>query len=105
MTVATLLAPFTPFIAEELWRNLAAGRGGRPDSVPSGRLSGGARAGRSTPGSTKRWQLARALVELGRRVRVETKTKTRQPLSEAAVSRRRAATPLSRISCPSSPTS
>ena len=33
VTVATLLAPFTPFVAEELWRNLAAGRDGRPDSV------------------------------------------------------------------------
>ncbi len=28
VTTATLLAPFTPFVAEELWRNLAAGRGG-----------------------------------------------------------------------------
>ena len=33
VTVAKLLAPFTPFVAEELWRNLAAGRDGRPDSV------------------------------------------------------------------------
>ena len=32
VTVAQLLAPFTPFVAEELWRNLAAGRG-EPDSV------------------------------------------------------------------------
>ena len=33
VTVAQLLAPFTPFIAEELWRNLAADRDGAPISV------------------------------------------------------------------------
>ena len=33
VTVATLLAPFTPFVSEALWQNLAAGREGRPDSV------------------------------------------------------------------------
>jgi len=32
-TVARLLAPFTPFIAEELWRNLAARGPGAPASV------------------------------------------------------------------------
>ena len=84
VTVATLLAPFTPFVADELWRNLAAGRGGRPDSVhladypdpdPSavdGPLDA-AMAG------------ARAVVALGRTIRVETKTKVRQPLAEAVV--------------------
>ena len=33
VTVAQLLAPFTPFLAEELWRTLAAGRNGAPASV------------------------------------------------------------------------
>ena len=33
VTVATLLAPFTPFVADVLWRNLAAGTDGAPDSV------------------------------------------------------------------------
>jgi len=33
VSLAGLLAPFTPFVAEELWRNLAAGRDGAPDSV------------------------------------------------------------------------
>ncbi|HET7928642.1 MAG TPA: isoleucine--tRNA ligase, partial [Actinomycetota bacterium] len=31
VSVAQLLAPFTPFVAESLWRNLAAGRRGAPD--------------------------------------------------------------------------
>ncbi|MBI3647847.1 MAG: isoleucine--tRNA ligase [Actinobacteria bacterium] len=82
VALATLLAPFTPFVAEALWRNLAAGRGGRPDSVhladypepdvTEGRLDDAMAA-------------ARAIVELGRHVRTETKTRTRQPLAEAVV--------------------
>jgi isoleucyl-tRNA synthetase len=84
VTVATLLAPFTPFIADELWRNLAAGRGGRTDSVhlseyPDADLSaidGPLEGSMAT---------ARSIVELGRRVRTETKTRTRQPLSEAVI--------------------
>ncbi|HYZ11517.1 MAG TPA: isoleucine--tRNA ligase, partial [Actinomycetota bacterium] len=32
-TLARLLAPITPFVAEALWRTLAAGRDGAPDSV------------------------------------------------------------------------
>jgi isoleucyl-tRNA synthetase len=85
VTVATLLAPFTPFIAEALWRNLAAGRGGRPDSVHLADYPA-VHEPAIDPGLDEAMELARALVELGRRVRVETKTKTRQPLSEAAVS-------------------
>jgi isoleucyl-tRNA synthetase len=83
-TVAALLAPFTPFVAEELWRNLAAGRDGRQpsvhlsdypeprDDVVDERLEAAMSA-------------ARSIVELGRRVRVETKTRIRQPLAEAMV--------------------
>jgi isoleucyl-tRNA synthetase len=82
--VARLLAPFTPFVAEELWRNLAGRRSDTPDSVhltdyPSGddeqvdgRLDGA-------------MAVARQVVELGRRVRTETKVKVRQPLLEAVV--------------------
>jgi isoleucyl-tRNA synthetase len=84
VTVATLLAPFTPFIAEELWRNLAAGRGGRPDSV---HLADYPRADAEVrdPSLEASMQLAREVVELGRRIRVETRTRTRQPLHEAVV--------------------
>ena len=84
VTVATLLAPFTPFVAEELWRNLAAGCDGRADSVhladypepDAGALDDDLEAGMAA---------ARSIVGLGRTVRVETKTKVRQPLGEAIV--------------------
>jgi isoleucyl-tRNA synthetase len=84
VTAATLLAPFTPFVAEILWRNLRAGRDGAPESVHLADYP------------TLREDLvhheldaamaaARQIVELGRRVRVETRTRTRQPLGEAIV--------------------
>jgi isoleucyl-tRNA synthetase len=84
VTLARLLAPFTPFLAEELWRNLAAGRDGEADSVhltdyPSG---DGARV---DPDLDAAMASARAVVELGRRVRTETKVRVRQPLAEAVV--------------------
>jgi isoleucyl-tRNA synthetase len=86
VTVATLLAPFTPFVSESLWRNLAEGRGGRPDSVHL--------ADYPTPddaavddGLDESMAAARQIVELGRRIRVEHKVRTRQPLSGAVVHR------------------
>ncbi len=84
VTVAQLLAPFTPFLAEELWRTLAAGRSGAPASV---HLSDYPVADDSSVDEPLNGAMAaaRAIVELGRRVRVETKTRTRQPLSEAVV--------------------
>ncbi|MGZ5296033.1 MAG: isoleucine--tRNA ligase [Actinomycetota bacterium] len=84
VTVAQLLAPFTPFVAEELWRNLAAGRGDAPMSV---HLSDYPVADAAALDATLSAAMAaaRAIVELGRRVRVETKTRTRQPLAEAVV--------------------
>ena len=84
VTVAQLLAPFTPFLAEELWRTLAAGRNGAPASV---HLSDYPIADDSSVDETLNAAMAaaRAIVELGRRVRVETKTRTRQPLAEAVV--------------------
>ncbi len=84
VTVATLLAPFVPFLAEELWRNLAAGRGAMPDSVHLADYPIVDEAD-VDPALDRSMALARAVVELGRRIRVETKTKTRQPLHEAVV--------------------
>jgi isoleucyl-tRNA synthetase len=86
VTVATLLAPFTPFVADALWRNLAAEREGRPISVHL--------ADYPVPDPAAvdvdlddAMAVARAIVELGRRVRVEHRVKTRQPLSSAVVHR------------------
>jgi isoleucyl-tRNA synthetase len=83
-TVATLLAPFTPFVSETVWLNLAAGRGGRPDSV---HLADYPTADASAIDETLEAAMtaAREIVGLGRTVRVETKTRVRQPLAEAIV--------------------
>ncbi len=82
--VVKLLAPFTPFVSEELWRNLAAGRGGRPESV---HLSDYPEPNPSLidRGLDEAMRAAREIVELGRRIRSESKVKVRQPLLEAVV--------------------
>jgi isoleucyl-tRNA synthetase len=84
VTTATLLAPFTPFVAEEVWSNLAAERAGRPDSV---HLADYPRPHEAAidPGLDEAMALARQVVELGRRIRTETRTRTRQPLPSASV--------------------
>jgi isoleucyl-tRNA synthetase len=83
-SVARLLAPFTPFLAEELWQNLAAGRSGEPESV---HLAEYPQPGDTVadPALDVAMQAARDIVELGRRVRAEAKIKVRQPLLEADV--------------------
>jgi isoleucyl-tRNA synthetase len=82
VTLAQLLAPFTPFVADELWRNLAAQRDGRPDSVHLSMFPE-PDAAAVDPSLDAAMATARQIVELGRRVRVETKVRTRQPLAEA----------------------
>jgi isoleucyl-tRNA synthetase len=84
VTVAQLLAPFTPFIAEELWRNLTAGEPGSPRSVhlTDYPVPDDAFVDHELDDAMA---AARSIVELGRRIRVETKTRTRQPLAEAVV--------------------
>jgi isoleucyl-tRNA synthetase len=82
VTLSQLLAPFTPFVAEELWRNLAAGRVDRPDSV---HLSTFPEPDTDAidPSLDDAMATARQIVELGRRVRTDTKMRIRQPLAEA----------------------
>jgi isoleucyl-tRNA synthetase len=84
VTTATLLAPLTPFVSEEIWSNLAAGRSGRPDSVHLAEYPQVHEAA-VDPGLDEAMVLARQVVELGRRIRTETKTRTRQPLPAAVV--------------------
>jgi isoleucyl-tRNA synthetase len=83
-TVCRLLAPFTPFVSEALWRNLAAGRDGAPDSVhlTDYPVADEAAADGSLDDAMA---AARRIVEIGRRVRTETKVRVRQPLLEAVV--------------------
>jgi isoleucyl-tRNA synthetase len=82
VALSQLLAPFTPFVAEEIWRNLAAGRGGNPDSVHLSEYPVVHEAALD-PGLDEAMATARQVVELGRRVRVQAKVRTRQPLAEA----------------------
>jgi isoleucyl-tRNA synthetase len=84
VTLVTLLAPLTPFVAEELWGNLAAGRAGRSDSVHLADYPTGDPAV-VDDGLEEAMAAARSIVTLGRTVRSDTKVKVRQPLSRAVV--------------------
>jgi isoleucyl-tRNA synthetase len=84
VTLAQLLAPFTPFITEEMWRNLAASRDG---AVPSVHLSDYPIADDRLvdPELDAAMEGARQIVSMGRTIRTETKVRVRQPLLEAVV--------------------
>jgi isoleucyl-tRNA synthetase len=84
VTVSALLAPFTPFIADVMWRNLAAGRDGRSDSVHLADYPAVDEAAIDRE-LDEAMSAARVIVQLGRGVRTATKTRVRQPLSEAVV--------------------
>ncbi|HWL64371.1 MAG TPA: isoleucine--tRNA ligase, partial [Actinomycetota bacterium] len=84
VAVAQLTAPYTPFIAEEIYRNLT---GPLPDSPPSVHMSDWppAQDDRADGALRKRVGLARKLVGLGRSARTEAKVRIRQPLRKAFV--------------------
>jgi isoleucyl-tRNA synthetase len=84
VTLSRLLAPFTPFIAEELWRNLAAGRDSAPESVHLADYPE-FDAGAVDPQLDEAMRTARHIVSLGRTVRNEAGVKVRQPLARAEV--------------------
>ncbi|MDQ3784124.1 MAG: isoleucine--tRNA ligase [Actinomycetota bacterium] len=83
-TVARLTAPFTPFIADEIFTNLTGPDVNAPDSVhladwpqpDDARVDDGLRA---------RMELVRRLVTLGRSARTDAKVRVRQPLRRALV--------------------
>ncbi len=77
-TVAKLLAPFTPFVADELYERLD----GREPSV---HLCDFPVAGE--PDERLEWQIAtaRSTIEMGRRARAQAKMKVRQPLAAAVI--------------------
>jgi isoleucyl-tRNA synthetase len=85
VTLAGLLAPFTPFVADELYGNLVA-----PDQLAapaSVHLTDYPAADPAAidPDLDEAMATARALVSLGRTVRSDAKVKVRQPLSHALV--------------------
>lgn len=83
-TVTLLMAPFTPFITEQVWADLFVSEADAPESVHL--------ADWPTPHHAlidhalhEQVELVRRLVELGRAARAESKIKTRQPLGRALV--------------------
>jgi len=85
VTLTQLLAPFTPFVAEAMYRNLAAGRPGLPDSV---HLTDWPKADPGWADEELRREMARVrrLVEAGHAARNAAGIKVRQPLREAVIS-------------------
>jgi isoleucyl-tRNA synthetase len=86
--VSKLLAPFTPFLAEEVYANLAGGAaddfGDLPDSVhlcdfpePDAELR--------DPGLEAGVDATRRAIELGRAARAQARIKMRQPLRKAVI--------------------
>lgn len=85
LTTAKMIAPFTPFVAEAIWQNLAGVFQGRVrESVhlcdyPTSRSS-------AVDGDlSDRMRLLREIASLGRSARMEAKLKVRQPLSKVEV--------------------
>ncbi|HWB69083.1 MAG TPA: class I tRNA ligase family protein, partial [Solirubrobacterales bacterium] len=88
LEVAKLLAPFTPFLAEEIYRNLAGGEAG---DLPAGRDSVHlcdypvVDGSLSDPELEEAMAAVRLTVELGRAARAQAKVKVRQPLRRAVI--------------------
>ncbi len=78
VTVAKLLAPLTPFIADEIYDNLDG-------SEPSVHLCDFPQSGERDAELEWQMQVARDAVELGRAARAHGKLKVRQPLGEAVI--------------------
>jgi len=83
-----LLAPFTPFLADEIYSNLAGGEqgefAGEPDSVHLCDFPEPASGLRDEALETG-MEAVRRTVELGRAARAQAKVKVRQPLAKAVV--------------------
>jgi isoleucyl-tRNA synthetase len=88
LEITALLAPFTPFLADEIHLNLAGGQvedlGELPDSVhlrdfpkPDAALA--------DPGLEAAMEVVRLTVELGRAARAQARAKMRQPLRRAVI--------------------
>ncbi|HEX6207108.1 MAG TPA: isoleucine--tRNA ligase, partial [Actinomycetota bacterium] len=84
-TMATLLAPFTPFVSEELHQNLV--RGTEPEAPESVHLADYPEADPEAidPALEEAMALARTAASLGRAARTEAKARVRQPLRRAVV--------------------
>jgi isoleucyl-tRNA synthetase len=88
LEVAALLAPFTPFLADEIHLNLAGGESGelgdQPDSVHL-RDFPETHSGLLDEELEREMEAVRRTVELGRAARAQAKAKVRQPLRKAVI--------------------
>jgi isoleucyl-tRNA synthetase len=88
LETAALLAPFTPFLADEIHLNLAGGEaeelGEHPDSVHL-RDFPAPEAAMADPELEAAMEAVRRTVELGRAARAQAKVKVRQPLRRAVI--------------------
>jgi isoleucyl-tRNA synthetase len=82
--VARLLAPFTPFVAEAMWRTLSAGVPGSPESVHLADYPEPDPAARDDQ-LERAMGAVRDIVSLGRTVRGDARVRVRQPLARAVV--------------------
>jgi isoleucyl-tRNA synthetase len=83
-TLAALMAPFTPYLADVLWDRLVVPVvAGAPDSV---HLADWPEGGVDDPQLRREVAAVRRLVELGRAARAESKVRTSQPLALAVIS-------------------
>jgi isoleucyl-tRNA synthetase len=78
VTIAKLLAPLTPFIADEMYENIDG-------AEPSVHLCHFPEPGERDEGLEWQMRVARDAVELGRAARAQAGVKVRQPLREAVV--------------------
>jgi len=83
VTTARLLAPFCPFLADDIHTTLTAGITGAPASVHLGDWP--APGGWADEHLAAQMAAARRLVGLGRSARTDAKVKVRQPLARALV--------------------
>lgn len=85
VTTAKLVAPFTPFLAETMWRNLAGVFGTR--AIESVHLCDYPAADARVVDEqlSQRMELLRDIASLGRGARMDNKLKVRQPLAKVEV--------------------
>ncbi|GIP39403.1 isoleucine--tRNA ligase 2 [Paenibacillus sp. J31TS4] len=78
VTLSRMLAPYVPFLADDLYRNLTGGSVHLADFPSADETA-------ILPALEQEMATVRTVVELGRTIRSETGIRTRQPLAELAV--------------------
>jgi isoleucyl-tRNA synthetase len=90
VTLSQLMAPFTPFVAEELWQNLVRSLDSNaPESVHLAPWPA-ADASRIEPRLNDETRLVKRICSMGRSARARAKIRVRQPVAEVVVKPRAA---------------